>query len=101
MIYFDTGNPFVQVLTPTPLSVFQCQRASIVFQAALNSDGLSNPVNTITLELFQDGLSIENSSLDLLELRSSLQLFEIDIIASSSQNGEYYLCKFYHSILKL
>ena len=99
MFYYATGNPFVRVLTPTPLNIFQCQIASVIFQTALNSDGLSNAVDTITLELFQNGLSINNSSRGLLELQSSLQIFQLDILATSSQDGEYYLCKFMYQTI--
>ena len=98
MVYFNVtiviGNPFVRVLTPTPVEIFQCQIASIVFRAALNSDGISNAANEIRFERFQNGPTVENFTQNLLDLQSlSSQLFQIDIIANSSQNGEYYLCK--------
>ena len=81
-------------MTSPPSNVFQCKVASIVFHAILNSDGLINPVNTVMLELFQNGQNVVNSSYSLLELQLSLQTFQINVIASSFSDGVYYLCKF-------
>ena len=46
------------------------------------------------LELFQNGQNIVNSSFTLPELQLSLQIFQIDLTASSFSDGVYYLCKF-------
>ena len=81
-------------MTSTPLNVFQCEVAFIVFHAILNSDGLINPVDMVILELFQNGQNIANSSFTLPELQLSLQIFQIDLTASSFSDGVYYLCKF-------
>jgi len=82
----------VRAVTSSPLIVPQCQTATFIIQAALDSDGLSNSVRTISAEVFRNGENVVNLTLGVTQL--STQLFQHGLAASSILEGLFYFCKY-------
>jgi len=89
----------VRAVTSSPLIVPQCQTANFTIQAALNSNGVSNSVGTISAEVFRNGENVVNLTLGVTPL--STQLFQHGLSATSILEGLYYFCKYFeiHYIL--
>lgn len=83
----------VRAVTLSPLIVPQCQTANFTIQAALDSNGLSNSVGTISAEVFRNGENVVNLTLGVTPL--STQLFRHGLAASSILEGLYYFCEYF------
>ena len=88
----STGELYLQSLSPNPAVVRYLQPLSLTLLVALNSDGISNRIEF--LSVFQVDVNGRFSAHEAEGLETSSQIFTVDLgNATKEVTGNYTICK--------
>ena len=90
-----TDPSYIQPLSLSPVMVKYFQNVTLSFQAAVNSNGISNQVSQISLKLPGN-----SEQLIIISTRNNSQVFAHELIlAGSRTEGNYTACEYICSYL--